>query len=121
MLLMKATMVAVVVMKPTKGPIWSAGQAWFSGQRPDAGDAVQKQDPLEVAVDQPDRGEQAQDEHGGQHDGDEGHEQLGGLRGKPQRDQRTGQREQVEGRPGAYLAGVAAERALQHEVFSGQR
>lgn len=41
----------------------------------DASDAIQKMDPFEVAVDQPDRGEQAQDEHGGQHDGNEGHEQ----------------------------------------------
>ena len=36
MQLMKATMLAVVVMKPTKAPNWSAGEAGFSGHWPDS-------------------------------------------------------------------------------------
>ena len=43
----------------------------------DAGDLVQKQNPLEIAIHQPDGGEQAEDEQRGKHDGDEGYEQVG--------------------------------------------
>ena len=103
MLLTKATMLAVVVMKAMKAPRPKAGVPPSSGHRPCSaaknaaasgeravllphpGDAGQKPVVLDEGVDQPHHGEQAEDEDSRHHGGDEGDEDRPRLGRKPRR------------------------------------